>query len=90
MPYGEAGGMHNDVLPGKLLLLLLLFDGAMVPDDGDLVCAELCSDLMDNGVWDFNEFASVLWPNRFADGGVCAPPVIIDDELESSSLSLSK
>lgn len=31
----------------------------------------------------------MLWPNRFADGGVCAPPVIIDDELESSSLSLS-
>lgn len=60
-PYGDAGGMHNDVLPGKLLLLLL-FDGAKVPDDGDLVCAalELCSDLMDSGVCDFNEFASVL------------------------------
>lgn len=94
--------MHacSDVAPLKLLLLLLLlwlllllllFDGANVPDDGDLVCAafELCSDLMDSGVCDFIECASVLWPNRFADGGVCAPPVIIDDELESSSFSLS-
>lgn len=74
-----------------LLLLLLLFDGAIVPDDGDRVCAalELCSDLMESGVCDLIEWASVLWPNRFADGGVCAPPVIIDDELESSSLSLS-
>lgn len=58
--------MHaNDVLPGKLLLLLLLlllFDGAKVPDDGDRVCAalELCSDLMDSGVCDFSELASVL------------------------------
>lgn len=97
-PYGDVGGMHacSDVAPLKLLLLLLwllllLLDGAIVPDDGDLVCAafELCSDLMDSGVCDFIECASVLWPNRFADGGVCAPPVMIDDELESSSFSLS-
>lgn len=58
--------MHaNDVAPLKLLLLvwvLLLFDGGNVPDDGDRVCAalELCSDLMDNGVCDLIEWASVL------------------------------
>lgn len=66
-PYGEAGGMQaSAVLPLRLLLLLLwlllLFVGAKVPDDGDLVWAalELCSDLMDNGVCDFIECASVL------------------------------
>lgn len=94
-PYGDADGMQaSDVLPLKLLLLLLmllLFDGANVPDDGDLVWAavELCSDLMDRGVCDFNEFASVFCGPKRLDGGVCAPPVMIEDELESSSLSLS-
>lgn len=80
--YGDVDGIAvKDVVPHKLLLLLieLFVDGAIVANDGERVCAalELCSDLIERGVCDL------------IDGGVCAPPVIIDDELESSSLSLS-
>lgn len=64
--------------------------GANEPDeDGERVwdVCVLCSDLIDDGVWDFIECASPP-TRRPNDGGVVAPPVI-DDELDSSSLSLS-
>lgn len=94
--YGDVDGMQvNAVDPQRLLLFELfsmkLFDETIVPDDGDRVCAVLvlCSDLIESGVCDLIELPSLFTANRFDDGGVCAPPVIIDDELESSSLSLS-
>lgn len=57
---------------------------ALLPVNGDLLCCEWCSDLIDSGVCVLCEWFS---PKR--DGGVCVPPVIILDEVESSSPSLS-
>lgn len=71
-----------------MLLLLFMWFGAIDPDDGERVWAvcELCSDLIEVGVCDLSEWASAAIRKRFSDGGVCASP---DDELESSSFSLS-
>lgn len=52
----------------------MLLNGAIVPIDGERVFAafELCSDLIESGVWDLIECESLLLtPKRLlADGGV--------------------
>lgn len=52
---------------------------ALLPVNGDLLCCEWCSDLIERGVCVLCEWLS---PKR--DGGVCVPPVITLDEVDSS------
>lgn len=89
-PYGDVDGMHVNAaaLPPKCEPWFIECTTAAAAD-GDLICdaVELCSDLIDCGVCD--DFIEWFSPKRFDAGGVCVPPVITLDELESSSPSLS-
>lgn len=56
--YGEVGGIPVNVgvpMPDSVVL-------AIVAADGERLCWALCSDLTDNGVWDFIDGLSVGVP----------------------------